>query len=847
MPLHFASPWFLFLIPLGIAGVVWGLRKSYVNMPSHQRRLAIALRLGLTTLLPIVVAGPALRVRSTHGTVVLLVDVSASVPDPMLKAAREYVAQAWANHGDRSLEVVTFAGRARRAAQTASGPIIERHDQDDTDVAGAIAFARGIVPDGAPRIVLLSDGNDTHVGTSTAIQQAVAAGVELDVAQLDPGPIVDAHVSAIRMPEILRQSQPALATAVVESTSAGEVVLRLKENDFLIKETRATLHSGSQSFNFEFEPIAAGLVRYSAEVALPGDQVAGNDRFVRLCSVSGPPRVLLVSRTPEEGEHLEQALVAQVVGVDAVSLGSLPATLEGLLPYDAVILAGVPPASLDRLHQAALTSYVRDTGGGLLFISGRHGLQRDTSGKTNLLEGVLPVEMAAPSERQEPPVAMVLLVDRSGSMTGEKLDYAKQAAFEVIDHLGEHDQIGVIAFDSRFEWITPLRPVEDKEALKKSVGQLGAGGGTKFLPALEEAYFTLGSTEAALRHVVLLTDGASTDPNLFPQLLAKMRKGAVTVSTVAIGKGADLKLLAEIARLGGGRYSYAETAREVPRIFVKETETIQRDALQRRQTLVRVATSTRELAGIDFSLAPPLQGYVQTRAKAASEVLLETPQHEPLLARWRYGLGQVAAFTSDATSVWASSWIASRWEGFGKLWTQLVRGAQRPRSHHDLVMTLAMAQDVVRLAVKAIDSEGRFLEDLEVGARVIDGAQQSHEIRLSQVGPGQYAGELRVPPGNVIGRPVATRGGRPLDGDWTILARPYPDELGRIGVDEAFLNEILRIGGGVRLTPAQAIAPQSGRALPRLYPLGWPLTVLALGLFMADLVTKRARWAARQA
>src|SRR5206468_795728 len=156
------------------------------------------------------------------------------------------------------------------------------------------------------------------------------------------------------------------------------------------------------------------------------------------------------------------------------------------------------------------------------------------------------------------------------------------------------------------------------------------------------------------------------------ELLGKARGVGVTVSTVAIGKGADVKLLQRIAQLGAGRYTLADRANQVPDIFVHETESVQREAAQRRDTPVRRAAPARELEGIDFASAPPLSGYVRTRAKAGAEVLLEAGAHDPILARWRYGLGQVAAFTSDATAAWGERWL--RWPGFGQLWAQLSRG-----------------------------------------------------------------------------------------------------------------------------------------------------------------------------
>jgi Mg-chelatase subunit ChlD len=838
--MRFSAPWVLALLPVAVIYLSRAHRRSFVNLSAARKRLAFALRMALVTGLTLTIARPSLTQPSHTPASVLLVDVSASITEQRLNQERAFVAAAWASRGQLPLHVATFAGHARRAPIDEKGPRIERHDEDATDLGQAIDFARSLVPDQVPRIALVSDGQDNAGGTRAALERAVADGVEIDRVILPGAPPVDARVVGLHTAEVVRRQEPTRLTVAVDSTRPGTALLRIRENDFLTGERSVTLQGGPQAIEVDLTPTVAGLVRYGAEIALPGDEVPRNDRFTTLTVVSGPPRVLLVSSTAEEGVHLEEALAAQEISVEMASIGSLPSTLDGLLPYDEVILAGVSIPEIDRLRQSALASYVRDTGGGLLFVAGRQGLRRDPSGRENALEALLPVELATPSERAQPPAALLLLIDRSGSMTGEKLDYAKKAALAAIDRLSPRDQVGVIAFDAHYDWILPMTPVDDKEKLKAAVASLGAGGGTKFYPALEEAYFTLGATEATVRHVILLTDGVSTDPNIFPELLAKMRAATQTVSTVAIGHGADVKLLREIAQGGGGRFTLTESASQVPNIFVKETEEIQRDAAQRTDTLTRIATPARELSGIDFATAPPLSGYTRTRAKAATETLLETPSRSPLLVRWRYGLGQVFAFTSDATAAWGVRWLT--WSGFGKLWAQLARGAQRPRARHDLSLAIRPHGDRVELTVEAVDASGRLLDDLAVRVRLIDGLEQPHEPVLRQVGPGRYATELAVPPGSVLARPFASRGGRVLDGGWVSLSRPYPAELAALGDDEARLARVVEASHGRQITDAAAVGSPTVRPLPHRIPLAGPLGLLSVLLFLADLMAKRVRW-----
>jgi hypothetical protein len=197
------------------------------------------------------------------------------------------------------------------------------------------------------------------------------------------------------------------------------------------------------------------------------------------------------------------------------------------------------------------------------------------------------------------------------------------------------------------------------------------------------------------------------------------------------------------------------------------------------------------------------------------------------------------------TTAWSDPWITSRWSGFGKLWSQVVRGLDRPSSHHDLELKLRLDGTRLALDVTALDPGGRWLDDLDVHVRVLDADQQSHDTLLRQVGPGRYAAQMVVAPGSIIARPVATRAGRRFDGEWAILAQPYPPELAHIGENRERLDALLRHSGGARLRSPDELRQAPGRGLPRGRPLFLALDFLALALFVLDVMVRRARWEAR--
>jgi uncharacterized protein YegL len=300
---------------------------------------------------------------------------------------------------------------------------------------------------------------------------------------------------------------------------------------------------------------------------------------------------------------------------------------------------------------------VRDLGGGLLYVTGHAGM--GTFDRTAPLQRMLPLGSEERVENQVPPVAMVLVVDRSGSMEGEKLTWTKRAALGTLQELPPDGQLGVIAFDAEFHWIVPLSPVKNKEQIAEQINALASAGGTRFYPALENAFYALGSVNAAVKHVVLLTDGLSTDGVDFKPLARKMASAGITVTTVAMSKEADVPLLKSIAQIAGGRYHFTDKATEVPRIFSSESKLVTKKADVDRPFLPVVDGFFEPIARIDFSRGPHLLGFVATSLRPGAEQTLSVERgKQPLMAHWRYGLGQVLAFASDTDGSWARQWTS---------------------------------------------------------------------------------------------------------------------------------------------------------------------------------------------
>ena len=255
-------------------------------------------------------------------------------------------------------------------------------------------------------------------------------------------------------------------------------------------------------------------------------------------------------------------------------------------------------------------------------------------------------------------------------------------------------------------------------------------------------------------------------------------------------------------------------------------------------------------AGIDWKNCPPLLGYNSTKPKPTADVALATELGEPLLATWRYGLGQTAAFTSDATARWAGEWLT--WDGYGKFWAQVVRGLLRRNDQATFQVRRTELGDGsrLRLDIDALTPEGGFRDALPIDVTALDAASgQTRTTRAEQVGPGSYRAEFDLPPVGADAAPgTATTMFSVNSPD--LLERPYvfghtrsyPREFLRSDTNEDFLRAVAVAGHGkLAPTAAEVFAPSAHFSLRGLDLTNYFLAA-ALILLPIDIFLRRRTW-----
>ena len=824
-----------FEVPIALALLIILPVVAVVARRRSPSRLAVGLRLAALALVITALASPTVAGRGGDLTIIFAVDRSASIAATQRRAAEEFVRSAAAQRrqGDR-VGLVTFGAEALVEEMPSSNPQLAFATQPAphaTDIGGAIQAALSALPaEGAGRIVLLTDGNDNRGGLDDALALARNTGVEISVVPLQAGAGSDVLIDDVVAPAEVRVGEQYTVTVAVVATAPAVAELTVTSGGTVIGRRYLDLQPGRTIVSFPQVARANGLVHYAVSLTATPSEITANKYGEAVVMVRGAPVVWYVAQQPGPLMHL---LTAAGLQVHALSPQALPSTSAGYRGIAAVICDDLPAARLSPAQMAALRDFVGGVGGGLVAVGGLSSFGAGEYGGTPL-EEALPVTMDMRHRLAIPTMAIILVIDSSGSMGAYgprpgKLDLVKEAAQSVIDLLREDDVIGVVSFDQEARWLALPTAARNRDQVLEQISRLQAGGGTDMHRGLSLAYDYLHRSQARLRHEIVLSDGL-TDPGDFRGLLTKMSQEKITTSSVAVGADADLTLMQDVARWGGGRFYATRDEATIPQIVTAEAFIASRAQIIEEHFTPRVHSSGL----VDDLSFPELRGYVAASPKPSATVHLVSAQDDPILASWQYGLGRAVAFTSDATGRWGADWM--RWSDAGRFWSRLVRWVSR-RESDDLQVVVDRRGDGATVVAEAVTAAGFPLDGLEVQASVTGPVRA--RVPLVQTAPGRYEGRLdRL----VMGAYAVTVSARDGTGRGRLATSgfviPYSPELKDLRVNRSLLSRLTEATGGRILEdPRAAVAPPRGAtARTTTWPL---LAAAALGLFVTEIAVRR--------
>ncbi|MER2561449.1 MAG: VWA domain-containing protein [Myxococcaceae bacterium] len=671
----------LLLVPLGL--LLW--RTGKLNGPP------MWLRGALVVLLVFALAQPEWRLESDGSDLIVVVDRSRSMPPGSLDQATEliHLLENERRTGDR-VGVVSF-GREVRVESPLShdarfGGFSQAIDGEASNLATALDAAADLIPEErAGRVLILSDGRSTGLDPRASARRLAARGVPVDVRPLlREDAALDVAITGLEAPANVTQQEPFLLMATVKTNAATEATLTLLRNGKPITQSVRTLPEGATVITFRDLVETPGLVAYQLRVTAKGDGLPENDVGRAVVRVDGPPSVLVLTDRPTG--VLVQTLKAAGMNVEA----RLPFALgmEHLENVGAVVLDDVEASRLSEAGLQVLAQYVREAGGGLVMLGGRHAFGEGGYRKS-ALEPVLPVSLEVREEQRKASVAISIIMDCSCSMGATvpdgrtKMELAAEGVVGALQLLNDRDEASVHMVDTGDHEIFGLTPVSSGLPLDKVARGFSGGGGIYVGVGLRTAKKEILRSGKPTRHVLLFSDAAdSEEPDDYRETLDDLVEQNVTVSVIGMGTKADpdAQLLEEVAARGNGRIYFAEDAMSLPRIFSQETIAVARSSFVDGEIPLVVGPDLAMLGRIPSAGLSSCGGYSLTYLKPNASVGVRTSDENkaPLLAFWPHGLGRAVAFTGEVDGKYTGA--LSSWSGRRAMLEQAVRWVMPPQA-----------------------------------------------------------------------------------------------------------------------------------------------------------------------
>jgi uncharacterized membrane protein len=850
----------------------------------------------------LVVSAPFLPPISRDGkaqSIVYVVDRSASVGEEAREAAEHYVRSAFIDRDrNQNVGVVAFASHADVVLPlggsilppiAATGPggsrpplDVQERDAWGSDIAAGVRLAAAAMPtSGRRRVVLLTDARPTRGDALAEVERVRREGIQVDVVpiggkeQRGVPTLASVHPRSARVAE----GEPAVVTAKLRGTPNGYGLVHWsRDGQDLAAKTMVRMDaSGEGEATFTDAHPGSGVHVYRAHL-VDHRQGALSREVLTAVTVEGKPRAIVVTIDGECPALLSDALAKAQIDKRIVTLSNVPdaASLSGA---DLVVLADVPLSTsrestdgLTARAQEALIDYAQN-GGGLIVTGGPFGFAPEYAGAP--LSRMLPVEVEDKGQMEDPPVALAIMLDRSGSMgawvgTHTKIQLAVEAALAAASTLRPSDMIAIASIDEETHWNEPLGRVTDVEARRSEIRRITAGGGGIYVfTALRDAYAALAGANAPttggslgvvnttpIRHVILFSDTADSEQQTedcvyridgagacsgrsSQQIAREARSKGITTSVVGIGREEeqDTPFLRELAAAAGGRFYLTTDGSDLRRIFVSETRVAARSNLHEGMTAVKGAADHPALAGVDVQRLPALAGFVETKRRATADTAIVTREDDrPILASWRYGLGKVAALTTDLRGDWKGGW--ARYRDAGQVLRQTVRYTLREQSAQPLDMRVSLRERNVEITLDAPEvRDAKPPATIEAYGVDADGALHRIDASATRVAPGQWLAR-----GKSGGEALVLVRARDAAGALVAEAVGQGDaatELEGPGVDDRVARQLARAGGGLYdPDPLLTLRSRGPVARERLRTWPWALVAAAI-LACIDLWVRR--------
>ena len=782
---------------------------------------------------------------------VLVLDLSQSLTPAQRQWMQQTITQQV--HPTPETPVLVFAGTTRRlswqdAQSILTSPPVALQPKE-TNIEAVFGHLLQLVEETQPRhVYVFSDGWETH-GTATRLVPALAAQNLRLYPLPPPSEEHPANIALRRLgaPQSTSGGESIEIAVALENTDTksahGELIVR--EHDTIVWQHAVELRPGTSLFTHSLRLSDTGLVPLHATFTLDPeapdaiDAILHDNQATTWIQVAPTEKVLLLSATSRDNRYLEKALISRGLTVTTLALGTRPSALPAPDAFAAVILNNVAKDHLPPALIRSLDPYVKN-GGGFIMVGGENslGLGRYTG---TPIEKILPVSLVPP-QKEDKRTAMLLIIDKSGSMRKQhKLLYAQAGARAVARNLKDTDLFGVIGFDKTPFVVAPLDYLgKTRHQLDGRIDRLKPSGGTLLLPALQEAKRQLERQHATRKHIVVLTDGETGGSGgEYLDLVSVLRNELkITVSTIAVGKQPNLRLLSRLADYGGGAFHHTTDPTTLPDLFLDAvTDKPEEKTMVERQLTPIPNRTSPLLKDLATQRLPAVKGYVETKPKKGARVdvsLRDEEKRPPLLASWSYGQGKAIAFTSDANGRWSAPWV--RWDRYSQFWNQTVRWSFPQDKKEAPPFSVEVGHD----------ETGMLVEVFFYGAQEPDGpttvtitapSGAATTFALERLAPGHYQGVYATTTPGDYTLDVALASGQRLGPLGYSLPALRPREAPQPQPNLALLETLATATGGSLSPDLTSLTTPLGQ--PEHRPLLPILIPLAMAIYFIELIVRR--------
>lgn len=840
MAISFLRPYFLLLLPFAIGVILFGAKKLS-KMQRARRRLIVVLRNIIVIFLVLALSAPNILWTANTTLTVFLVDASDSTLASRTKI-EEFIRNSMQYKPAKDkVGVVAFGDNALIenfiAKNSAFSKIETKPNGTYTNIENSITAALALMPDSSKkRIVLITDGEENEGKASKLVPSLLEQGVDLKVYKIDKVVGNEVAIDSVSVPQKLNVGEEFGVVINITSTVNTSAKISLLSGKEKTAEERVQINKGSNKFVFKDTAKEGGFKSYKVVIEPDADTELKNNEASAFTNIKDKPRILVIEDAKGEAEELIKMLKASGMDYNKIEAAAAPRNLEELTAYKSIITCNVSAENLNEGFLNALDSYVKDFGGGFIATGGENSFALGGYFKTTL-EKVLPVNMDMKGKKEIPEMAMLLIIDKSGSMMDgsggiTKLDIAKEAAVRTLESLRPKDQIGVLTFDDTLYWVVKMKKAEDRDKIKDDIGTIRPGGGTSILPALDEGYEALKKSSAKIKHIILLTDGQA-ERDGYNDLIDKIKKDNITVSTVAVGGDADKVLLENLAKNASGRFYSTSDISSIPKIFAKETFMAAKAYLNNREFTPVIAGNHSIISGVAEGGLPPLLGYIGASPKDSAKVILKSDEDDPILTVWQYGLGKTAAWNSDINGKWSANYVG--WDKNMKLWQNMIN--YTVENYESENAAIEVNTEGSKGVINFTDKNSK--EEVDTRAVVVTPSLQNMEIKLYPTAPGKYSGGFDIKePGVYMVKGRQLKGEETLNAVTTGLALQYSPEY-RIASEKSSLDNLVKEAGGSYISSASEAFKGSPKHIPGKIDLTPYLLALALILFVLDIALRR--------